>query len=65
MTSVQAVHKIQSKGGSTSLQLNLRPVPKMLGLVSAEWCPQALNVSFKVRGGRCWPANFDGRGISL
>ena len=49
----QAVHKIQSTGGTKTLDLSLRPVPKMLHLVSGEWCPHALNVSFKVGSQQC------------
>mmetsp|Transcript_11599 Transcript_11599/g.17571 ORF Transcript_11599/g.17571 Transcript_11599/m.17571 type:complete len:318 (-) Transcript_11599:45-998(-) len=44
----QATHKIQSRDvGSDGLQLTLRPVPKMLGLVK-EWAPNAFVVSFKL-----------------
>ena len=44
----QAEHKIQSSGGA--MQLLLQPVPKLLGLVQSEWCPDAMCVSFKVGG---------------
>lgn len=50
--SEMAVHKIQSTGGTKTLDLSLRPVPKMLHLVSGEWCPHALNVSFKLETDR-------------
>jgi phosphopantothenate-cysteine ligase len=39
-------HKIQSRAGS--LQLELQQVPKMLGLLLEDWCPQAFLVSFKL-----------------
>ena len=39
-------HKIQSD--QSGLQLNLKPVPKMLGKLKSEWCPSALVVSFKL-----------------
>lgn len=43
-----AVHKIQSKGGSNTLDLSLKPVPKTLGYVRDLWCPDAMSVSFKL-----------------
>lgn len=39
-------HKIQSSGGS--LTLNLQKVPKCLGLIRKEWAPKAFIISFKV-----------------
>ncbi len=40
-------HKIQSNS-SNGLVLNLKPVPKCLGKLKSEWCPNALIVSFKL-----------------
>jgi phosphopantothenate-cysteine ligase len=40
-------HKIQSNQ-SQGLELSLKPVPKMLGKVKAEWCPKSFVVSFKL-----------------
>jgi phosphopantothenate---cysteine ligase (ATP) len=39
-------HKIQSK--ETDLVLNLRPVPKLLGMIKSSWCPKSFIVSFKL-----------------
>ncbi|KAL6757555.1 DNA/pantothenate metabolism flavoprotein [Haematococcus lacustris] len=41
-----AEHKIQSSEGGLDLQL--RKVPKMLGLLTRQWCPAAMVVSFKL-----------------
>lgn len=41
-------HKIQSKGGGTNLELDLFPVPKLLGYVTHMWGPSNYNVSFKL-----------------
>ena len=42
-------HKIQSAAQARDgLELTLRPVPKMLGLIKSEWCPNALVVGFKL-----------------
>jgi phosphopantothenate-cysteine ligase len=41
-------HKIQSKGGDTNLELDLFPVPKLLGYVTQLWGPSNFNVSFKL-----------------
>jgi phosphopantothenate-cysteine ligase len=40
-------HKIQSNQ-SDGLHLYLKPVPKLLGKVKAEWCPNAYVASFKL-----------------
>ena len=40
-------HKIQSNQ-CEGLHLDLKPVPKLLGKVKAEWCPNAFVVSFKL-----------------
>lgn len=45
--SQMSVHKIQSSEHN-SLQLDLKPVPKLLGLLRSQWCPQAFVVSFKL-----------------
>lgn len=39
-------HKIQS--GSGNLVLDLKPVPKCLGNLKSNWCPEAYIVSFKL-----------------
>lgn len=39
-------HKIQSS--RTSLNLNLKPVPKMIGLLRKHCCPESFIVSFKL-----------------
>lgn len=39
-------HKIQSN--NEGLTINLKPVPKLLGKLKAEWCPRAFVVSFKL-----------------
>lgn len=39
-------HKIQSDDGSLTLELNT--VPKFLGLLTENWCPSAMAVSFKL-----------------
>jgi len=39
-------HKIQSS--KTGLELKLKPVPKCLGRIRSEWCPEAFIVSFKL-----------------
>jgi len=39
-------HKIQSS--KTGLELKLKPVPKCLGKLRSEWCPEAFIVSFKL-----------------
>ena len=42
-------HKIQSAAHSDEgLQLTLKPVPKMLGMIKREWCPDAFVASFKL-----------------
>ena len=42
-------HKIQSAAHSNEgLQLTLKPVPKMLGMIKREWCPDAFVASFKL-----------------
>jgi phosphopantothenate-cysteine ligase len=41
-----AEHKIQSAGGG--LKMELQQVPKMLGKISNEWCPECYTVSFKL-----------------
>ena len=42
-------HKIQSGGGQgPGLTLSLKPVPKMLGVLTKEWAPDAFIVSFKL-----------------
>eukprot|EP01027_Heterolobosea_sp_BB2_P019748 GEZU01027797.1.p1 GENE.GEZU01027797.1~~GEZU01027797.1.p1 ORF type:complete len:251 (+),score=53.68 GEZU01027797.1:49-801(+) len=40
-------HKIQS-GDVSKLQISFENTPKMLKLLTSEWCPQAFNVSFKL-----------------
>ena len=45
--SERAEHKIQSHG-SDGLTLNLRPVPKTLGLLREYWAPNAFVVTFKL-----------------
>ena len=42
----QPQHKIQSADGP--LHLTLQQVPKMIGHIRNDWCPQAFVVSFKV-----------------
>jgi len=42
-----SVHKIQSNAHE-SLCLKLHPVPKLLGVLRSEWCPEAYVVSFKL-----------------
>ena len=42
-------HKIQSSAhGAAGLELTLKPVPKMLGMIKHEWCPEAFAVGFKL-----------------
>lgn len=42
-------HKIQSSEHSANgLELKLSPVPKMLGMIKREWCPNAFAVGFKL-----------------
>jgi hypothetical protein len=41
------VHKIQSRA-SDGLTIHLRNVPKVLGLLRDEWCPEAVLCSFKL-----------------
>ncbi|ABO93671.1 predicted protein, partial [Ostreococcus lucimarinus CCE9901] len=42
-------HKIQSSAHSAAgLELTLKPVPKMLGMIKHEWCPEAFAVGFKL-----------------
>jgi phosphopantothenate-cysteine ligase len=42
-------HKIQSSEHRTDgLELKLSPVPKMLGMIKREWCPNAFAVGFKL-----------------
>ncbi len=43
---VQAEHKIQSRDGQ--LTLDLQQVPKALGVLTSTWAPQAVVVSFKL-----------------
>lgn len=45
--SCMSVHKIQSNAHQ-SLKLDLQQVPKLLGVLRSEWCPQAFVVSFKL-----------------
>lgn len=45
--SCMSLHKIQSSAHE-SLHLDLRPVPKLLGVLRSEWCPRAFVVSFKL-----------------
>jgi len=40
-------HKIQSNQ-KQGLHLNLQPVPKLLGKLKSEWCPNAYIISFKL-----------------
>lgn len=48
------VHKIQS--ADRELELKLRKVPKMLGVIAQRWMPEAFVVSFKVCSKRsCFP----------
>ena len=42
----KSLHKIQSDGGTLTVELN--PVPKCLGLLTKSWCPEAMTVSFKL-----------------
>ena len=46
--SERSEHKIQSSGGQEGLTLNLKPVPKTLGLLRSKWAPDAFVVSFKL-----------------
>lgn len=41
-------HKIQSSVNSEGLLLDLKPVPKLIGKLKKEWCPQAFIVTFKL-----------------
>jgi len=41
-------HKIQSKDFQDGLHIHLDPMPKMLGVLSTEWAPQAFVISFKL-----------------
>lgn len=43
---VMPEHKIQS--GDRHLDIKLFPVPKMLGFLCNDWCPDAFNVTFKL-----------------
>lgn len=45
--SKMSLHKIQSSAHET-LKLDLSPVPKLLGSLRSEWCPDAFIVSFKL-----------------
>ncbi len=40
-------HKIQSST-TDGLHVSLKPVPKLLGKIRAEWCPKAFIISFKL-----------------
>ena len=44
--SEMSMHKIQSS--ESGLKLNLRPVPKLLGMIKSDWCSHAFLVSFKL-----------------
>lgn len=44
---LKSVHKIQS-GGKEGLVLELKPVPKVIGLLRESWAPDAFVVSFKL-----------------
>jgi phosphopantothenate-cysteine ligase len=46
--SERAEHKIQSRTNENGLILNLRPVPKVMGLLRKSWAPDAFVVSFKL-----------------
>lgn len=46
--SERADHKIQSKANENGFVLNLRPVPKVIGLLRNSWTPDAFVVSFKL-----------------
>lgn len=54
-----ATHKIQSSV-DTTLNLELHPVPKLLGSVRREWAPECLLVTFKLETD---PAILDGKVI--
>lgn len=41
-------HKIQSSQNSDGLALTLKPVPKLIGKLRSEWCPEAFIVTFKL-----------------
>jgi phosphopantothenate---cysteine ligase (ATP) len=41
-------HKIQSESNEDGLVLNLKPVPKVMGLLRQHWAPDAFVVSFKL-----------------
>lgn len=43
-----ADHKMQSSAGAETVTLNLRKVPKMLGVLRRLWAPEAFAVSFKL-----------------
>jgi len=45
---LMAEHKIQSKGGSEGLTVQLDGVPKMLGAARSDWAPEAFCASFKL-----------------
>lgn len=45
---LMATHKIQSKGGSDNLLLDLSPVPKKLGDIKKDWNPKTILISFKL-----------------
>lgn len=47
-TSRVSEHKIQSKGGSGQLTVDLDPVPKFLKRLVEQWAPGAMIVSFKL-----------------
>ena len=41
-------HKIQSSEKNEGLLLDLKPVPKLIGKLRREWCPEAFIVTFKL-----------------
>jgi phosphopantothenate-cysteine ligase len=47
-TKEMAQHKIQSASNPTGLDVHLRNVPKMLGLIRSSWAPDAYLISFKL-----------------
>jgi phosphopantothenate---cysteine ligase (ATP) len=44
----KAIHKIQSGSSESGLMLQLKPVPKVLGMLQRSWAPDAFLVSFKL-----------------
>jgi phosphopantothenate-cysteine ligase len=41
-------HKIQSDSNNQGLVLDLKPVPKLIGKLRHDWCPEAFVVTFKL-----------------